>query len=145
MTKLAAWPPVLSGGDEEGGTGTICLICITRVREPASEPGATSAASLSPNGRRGRQASPHAQGRDMEYFVGIDVAKDRLDVHLRPSGETFAVARDGEGVARLVERLRTLVPRLVVTEATGGTSRRASSATCSPPTPRSRRARSSTS
>jgi len=81
----------------------------------------------------------------MEYFVGIDVAKDRLDVHLRPSGETFAVARDGEGVARLVERLRTLVPRLVVTEATGGTSRRASSATCSPPTPRSRRARSSTS
>ena len=26
----------------------------------------------------------------MEHFVGIDVAKDRLDVHLRPSGETFA-------------------------------------------------------
>jgi hypothetical protein len=26
-------------------------------------------------------------------FVGIDVAKGRLDVHLRPSGEAFAVAR----------------------------------------------------
>jgi transposase len=56
----------------------------------------------------------------MEHFVGIDVAKDRLDVHLRPSGEAFAVARDGEGVAQLVERLRALVPRLVVMEATGG-------------------------
>ena len=56
----------------------------------------------------------------MEHFVGIDVAKDRLDVHLRPSGEAFAVARDGEGLAGLVERLQTLAPRLVVMEATGG-------------------------
>ena len=56
----------------------------------------------------------------MEHFVGIDVAKDRLDVHVRPSGESFAVARDGEGLAQLVERLQTLAPRLVVMEATGG-------------------------
>ena len=46
----------------------------------------------------------------MEHFVGIDVSKDRLDVHLRPSGESFAVARDGEALAGLVERLRTLAP-----------------------------------
>jgi transposase len=56
----------------------------------------------------------------MEHFVGIDVAKDRLDVHLRPSGEAFAVARDGEGLVQLVDRLGTLAPRLVVMEATGG-------------------------
>ena len=56
----------------------------------------------------------------MEQFVGIDVAKDRLDVHLRPSGESFTVARDGEGLAALVERLRALAPALVVMEATGG-------------------------
>ncbi len=55
-----------------------------------------------------------------QVFVGIDVAKDRLDVHVRPSGEAFAVARDGEGVAGLVERLRALAPTLVVSEATGG-------------------------
>jgi len=55
-----------------------------------------------------------------QVFVGIDVAKDRLDVHVRPSGEAFAVARDGEGVAALVERLRALGPRLIVSEATGG-------------------------
>jgi len=56
----------------------------------------------------------------MEHFVGIDVSKDRLDVHLRPSGESFAVARDGEALAGLVERLQALAPALVVMEATGG-------------------------
>ena len=56
----------------------------------------------------------------MEKFVGIDVAKDRLDVHLRPTGESFTVARDGEALATLVERLRALAPTLVVMEATGG-------------------------
>ena len=31
-------------------------------------------------------------------FVGIDVAKDRLDVHLQPSGATFDVARTDQGL-----------------------------------------------
>ena len=53
-------------------------------------------------------------------FIGIDVSKDRLDVHVRPSGEFFAVARDGEGLERLADRLRALAPELVVLEATGG-------------------------
>ena len=53
-------------------------------------------------------------------FVGIDVAKDRLDVALRPSGETFAVARDGAGLETLVARLREIDPELVTLEATGG-------------------------
>jgi transposase len=53
-------------------------------------------------------------------FVGIDVSKDRLDVHVRPSGEVFAVARDGEGLEELAARLRPLAPTLVVLEATGG-------------------------
>jgi len=56
----------------------------------------------------------------MEHFVGIDVSKDRLDVHLRPCGDSFAVARDGEALAALVERLQALAPALVVMEATGG-------------------------
>ena len=53
-------------------------------------------------------------------FVGIDVSKDRLDVHVWPSGEAFAVARDGPGLDGLAERLRALAPQLVVLEATGG-------------------------
>jgi transposase len=57
---------------------------------------------------------------DMPCFVGIDVAKDQLDVHIRPSGEAFAVARDGPGIERLLNRLVPLRPSLIVLEATGG-------------------------
>jgi transposase len=53
-------------------------------------------------------------------FIGIDVAKDRLDVHLRPGGEAFTVGRDSEGVERLATRLLELKPVLVALEATGG-------------------------
>jgi transposase len=53
-------------------------------------------------------------------FVGIDVSKDRLDVHLRPSGQHFAVPRDGPGLEQLLARLREATPALVVLEATGG-------------------------
>jgi hypothetical protein len=53
-------------------------------------------------------------------FVGIDVAKDRLDVHVLPSGEAFAVTRDHAGLERLVTHLRQATPALVVLEATGG-------------------------
>lgn len=52
--------------------------------------------------------------------VGIDVAKDRLDVCVRPSGESFVVARTGAGIEVLAERLQKLAPRIVAIEATGG-------------------------
>lgn len=54
------------------------------------------------------------------HYIGIDVSKDRLDVYVHPSGEAFAVARNGEGLAQLVVRLRALAPRLIAVEATGG-------------------------
>jgi transposase len=53
-------------------------------------------------------------------FVGIDVLKDRLDVAVRPNGESFSVSRTGAGIDELVERLKTMSPRLVAIEATGG-------------------------
>jgi transposase len=56
----------------------------------------------------------------MDVFVGIDVSKDRLDICVRPGEEAFAVARDPEGLERLVERLRAISPALVALEATGG-------------------------
>ena len=55
-----------------------------------------------------------------QIYVGIDVSKDRLDVHVRPSGEPFAVARNGEGLAELNESLSGLAITLVAVEATGG-------------------------
>src|SRR5260370_42352420 len=65
------------------------------------------------------------QGRDMEQItVGVDVAKKRLDVHVHPQGETFAVAADETGVQELVRRLQRRGPRLGVVrgDAAGGSA-----------------------
>ena len=52
--------------------------------------------------------------------VGIDVAKDRLDVCVRPSGESFVAVRNSAGIEDLAQRLKQLAPRVVAIEATGG-------------------------
>lgn len=41
----------------------------------------------------------------MEITVGIDVSKARLDVHVHPEGESFALDNDEAGVEALAERL----------------------------------------
>lgn len=56
----------------------------------------------------------------LNIVVGIDVSKDRLDVHVHPSGEAFACVRDAEGLDQLLARLAPLAPDLVAIEATGG-------------------------
>jgi transposase len=98
-----------------------------RAIEPVKKHGAPSTgSSRNPNSRLGRTSSPHSQGRVMEQpanspsFVGIDVSKDRLDVHVRPSGLVFAVARDAKGLEQLTKEIRDLAPTLIVLEATGG-------------------------
>lgn len=53
-------------------------------------------------------------------FVGIDVSKDHLDVHVRPTGEAFRAAADEPGVAATVARVAAAGPAAVVLEATGG-------------------------
>jgi len=53
-------------------------------------------------------------------FVGIDVAKDRLDVAVRPGGETWTVPRNGQGLDELCAKLAGLSPAIVAIEATGG-------------------------
>ena len=63
-------------------------------RKPETELGAVSTTAVPhPDSRSG--PSPHLQGRVMDVqrtvFVGIDVSKDSLDVHLRPSGEAHSV------------------------------------------------------
>lgn len=44
----------------------------------------------------------------MEITVGIDVSKARLDVHVHPLGDSFAVSNEEAGVAALAERLGRL-------------------------------------
>jgi transposase len=55
--------------------------------------------------------------------VGIDVSKRELVIAVHPSGERWTSATTAEALAGLVTRLRTLRPRIIVVEATGGYER----------------------
>lgn len=57
---------------------------------------------------------------DSSRYVGIDVSKDRLDIHIRPSGESLVVTHDEAGLRSLIGRMQSLQPALIVLEATGG-------------------------
>jgi transposase len=53
-------------------------------------------------------------------FVGIDVAKAKLDVALRPGDQTWQIDHDEATIAQLVAQLQAQSPTLIVVEATGG-------------------------
>ena len=56
-------------------------------------------------------------------FVGIDVAKDHLDLAVRPGQEQWHEPMSEDGRQRIVARLQELRPTLIVLEATGGLER----------------------
>lgn len=47
---------------------------------------------------------------EVACYVGIDVAKDRLDVYVRPIAKMFAVANDEEGIGQLLQILLVKSP-----------------------------------
>src|SRR6202046_3594733 len=148
LAVLARCPPprpsnlVCASSGRIGGAGAEGTPARPWAFEPASQPGRPSVCRSTSNSRLGRK-SPFAQGRGkMEMtYVGVDVSKDRLDVHVLPGGgglavvrggkgladaveslggAGFAVVRDGKGLAELVERMGTLGPERIAVEATGG-------------------------
>ncbi|MFL5089813.1 MAG: IS110 family transposase [Xanthobacteraceae bacterium] len=52
--------------------------------------------------------------------VGIDVSKDRLDVHVRPAGTALSHSRDAAGIEALIGALGPVAPQIIAVEATGG-------------------------
>ena len=78
-------------------------------------------------------------------IVGIDVSKAMLDVAARPGGRLGQFPNDEAGIDALVARLKALVPRLIVLEATGRLEMASASALAAPglPVPRPARARTS--
>lgn len=59
-----------------------------------------------------------------ERFVGIDVHKDTLEVHVDGRKEQRECLNDEAGVEQLLTTLRDLSPTLIVVEASGGYERR---------------------
>lgn len=64
---------------------------------------------------------------EQKIFIGIDVSKASLDVHVLPTGESWQVSNDGAGAALLLVKLSAFAPELVIMEATGGLERLAAS------------------
>src|SRR4051794_19551592 len=108
--------PRYQGRVEAGGSPQAA-----RLTKAEHKRGAPPAVSSRPERSPGLD-SPHQRSRVMDQspFVGIDVSKHRLDVHLRPSGEHFTVSHDEAGVAALVQPRAPLAPALVVLGAPGG-------------------------
>jgi transposase len=94
----------------------------------------------SPNSRKtGRRARSHPQERatmhtgdhpqprpdTLEIFAGLDVSKDKLDLHLWPAGIEASFDNTPTGIDKLVNRLGKQPVRLIVIEATGRYERRA--------------------
>ena len=57
-------------------------------------------------------------------FMGIDISKDHLDVHIRPDGRQQQFTYDSDGLAQLLEVIADIRPELIVMEATGGYEQR---------------------
>lgn len=72
--------------------------------------------------------SSHSQDRepmnDTPAFVGIDVAKDKLDVFIDVTAAAFVVTNDADGVATIRQRLEPLHVQLIVVEHSGRYERR---------------------
>jgi len=82
--------------------------------EPEQLPGPAKPASCKEGPER--RQSLESEGP----YIGIDVAKDRLDIAVRPTGDIWSVLNDAPGIAEVVHQLAQLHPKLVVLEATGG-------------------------
>ena len=53
-------------------------------------------------------------------YAGIDVAKAKVDVAVRPTGQKWSIAYDKRGVRELISQMKEMSPALVVLEASGG-------------------------
>jgi transposase len=55
-----------------------------------------------------------------QSFVGIDVSKNMLDVHVLPEDLSYSFENDPQKSKALIRKLKQLKPALIVMEATGG-------------------------
>jgi transposase len=53
-------------------------------------------------------------------YVGIDVSAEQLDLAVNPTGQTGQYPNSKNGIAKLVTKMKTIQPQLIIMEATGG-------------------------
>jgi len=57
---------------------------------------------------------------ETEIIVGIDISKNKLDIQIQEDGQYFTCGNDIIDIGKLVEKLSSINPSLIVLEATGG-------------------------
>ena len=57
------------------------------------------------------------------HFVGIDIAKDELVIHVLPTNQQLTVPNSLKGIKELIKRFKEIQPKQIVFEATGGLER----------------------
>lgn len=62
---------------------------------------------------------PSQQGAKAQVYIGCDVCKARLDVHIHPLGKKLVVANDAAGLKQLKKALANYDVAVIVMEATG--------------------------
>ncbi len=88
----------------------------------------------SPNSRQSRdrphadasshpQDGNHAMDQSIVSFVGIDIAKDKIDLHVHPEGRRLSTTNDAKGFKEAKHFLPKPTTCLIVIEATGGYQR----------------------
>jgi transposase len=58
--------------------------------------------------------------KDTEIIVGIDISKNKLDIQIQEDGQYYTCGNDIIDIEKLVEKLSSIDPELIVLEATGG-------------------------
>jgi transposase len=61
--------------------------------------------------------------QSVALFVGVDVAKDKLDLARSDADAVLTVANDAAGIKQVLDTLRQPAPAIIVVEATGGLER----------------------
>ena len=59
-----------------------------------------------------------------KIWIGIDVSKDSLDIHVRPTDEKWQTKTTPSELKKLLKRVKALSPQGVILEATGGYERK---------------------
>ena len=110
---LGRGSPLRSGSSRPMSSRGAASVCSVRARTVAR-------ASSPHHARQGAHGALREGGPMPTCFVGLDIAKDHIDVSVRPTADRWQANQTDSGIEALVARLVALTPALVVVESTGG-------------------------
>ena len=72
------------------------------------------------SGKDGTNLKNGGKLEENKFYIGIDLSQETLDMAAFPSGQIWQYKNNRHGIAKIVAKLKTINPVLIVMEATGG-------------------------